>query len=65
MPWWRKSSTIAVKNKPQEAIQKTGRVQQSPDAVWRYGGCAADDFWTSMKKRHIPHTASEHRQQKQ
>jgi hypothetical protein len=54
-----------VKNKPQEVMQKTGRVQQSPDAVWRYGGCAADDFWTSMKKRHIPHIASEHRKQKQ
>jgi hypothetical protein len=53
-----------VKNKLQEAMQLTGRVQQSLDAVWLYGGCAADDFWTSMKKRHIPHAASEHRKQK-
>ena len=65
MPWSPKSSTIVVKNKLQEAMQLTGRVQQSLNAVWRYGGYAADDFWTSMKKRQIPHAASEHRKQKQ
>jgi hypothetical protein len=36
------------------------RVKQSSDADWRYEVCAADDFWTSMKKRHTPHAASEH-----
>jgi 3-dehydroquinate synthase len=56
MLWSPKSSTIVVRGKRGEAR----RVQQSLAAVWRYGGCAADDFWTSMKKRHIPHTVSEH-----
>jgi 3-dehydroquinate synthetase len=61
MPWSPKSSTIVVRGKRGEAR----RVQQSPAAVWRYGVCAADDFWTSMKKRHTPHAVSEHRTQKQ